>query len=115
MARAIKTRKKATPKNKDTKRRLHRQEQLPEFESFRNVQEQRDGLRMLDLIFPHSKLNIKTGRWKSLSPEDMSTIYRGRKRHIEGHIKTTAWHTERAQLTQVLRHQINSYVRMPVL
>ena len=101
MARAIKTRKKATPKAK----------QLPEFESFSNVQEQREGLRMLDLIFPHSKRNITTGRWMSLSPEDMSTIYRGRKRHIEGHIKTMGWHKERTQLSQVLQHQTNSYVR----
>lgn len=77
---------------------------LPEFHEFRNVREMRAGLKLLDLTFPHSKQDIKTGKWHSLPSEDLETIYSGRKRHMEAHTKTVEWHANR---TQVLMQRIN--------
>ena len=77
---------------------------LPEFHKFKKVSEMRAGLKLLDLTFPHSKQDIKTGKWHSFSSEDLETIYSGRKRHMEGHIKTVEWHANR---TQVLLQRIN--------
>jgi len=85
---------------------LKAQQKMPEFETFQNIKEIRHGLTLLDFIFPHSKQDHKTGLWHSLSDIDLKTIYTGRKRHMEEHIKTLEWHEKR---NQVLSHRLRTY------
>ena len=55
----------------------------PPVEEFTNNARLRGALKLLDVTFPHSIQNPRTGKWTSLSSEEMSELYTARRRHME--------------------------------
>ena len=72
--------------------------ELPEWSSFRNQDEKRGALRLLDLVFPERKKDQRTGKFHCLDAEDMQQIYEGRKRHMIAEPRTVAWHQQRVHV-----------------
>jgi len=55
----------------------------PPVGEFTNNAQLRGALKLLDVTFPHSIKNPRTGKWTSLSKTEMSELYTARRRHMD--------------------------------
>ena len=54
---------------------------LPPVEEFTTCAQYRGALKLLDVTFPHSIQNPRTGKWTSVTNEEMAELYAARRRH----------------------------------
>ena len=79
------------------KKRPAAQEMLdvpPAVETYKNLDEVRKGLRLLDESIPHSLLNSVTGEWKSIPGQTLRDYYMNRRLHMLGYNSSVRTHQD---------------------